>query len=161
GTIVQGNYIGTDITGTRALGNASGVNLTNSANNTIGGASTGARNVISGNRRHGVHLGGPGSTGNVIQGNFIGTDSSGSTLLPNAFTGVHLENEASGNTIGGTAVGAGNVISGTGPAGAGGIAMFSGAGANRVQGNLIGTDASGTRLLGIVGSGININTSNN
>jgi CSLREA domain-containing protein len=161
GTIVQGNYIGTDITGTRALGNAIGVNLTNSANNTIGGASTGARNVISGNRRHGVHLGGPGSTGNVIQGNFIGTDSSGSALLSNAFTGVHLENGASGNTIGGAAVGAGNVISGTGPAGAGGIAMFSGAGANRVQGNLIGTDATGTHLLGIVGSGVNINTSNN
>src|SRR5439155_1717583 len=83
-------------------------------------------------------------------GNFIGTDSSGSALVANGFTGVHLEDGASGNTVGGTSVGAGNVISGTGPGGAGGIAMFSGAGANRVQGNLIGTDASGTHLLGVI-----------
>ena len=161
GAIVQGNYIGTDITGMRALGNATGLNIFNAASNMIGGTSPGARNVISGNRGHGVHVGAPGSTGNVIQGNFIGTDSSGSALVANGFTGVHLEDGASGNTVGGTSVGAGNVISGTGPGGAGGIAMFSGAGANRVQGNLIGTDASGTHLLGVIGSGININTSNN
>jgi CSLREA domain-containing protein len=161
GTMVQGNYIGTDITGTRALGNGTGLNIFNAASNMIGGTSPGARNVISGNRGHGVHVGAAGSTGNVIQGNFIGTDSSGSALVANGFTGVHLEDGASGNTVGGTSVGAGNVISGTGPGGAGGIAMFSGAGANRVQGNLIGTDATGTHLLGVVGSGVNINTPNN
>ena len=54
-----------------------------------------------------------GTTGNVVQGNFIGTNAAGTTGLGNANVGVDIASGASGNTIGGTASGAGNVIAPT------------------------------------------------
>src|SRR5258705_10108593 len=80
--MVQGNYIGTDVTGTLSLGNINnGVLLeTGSSGNTIGGTATGAGNLISGNGDFGIAIG---TSSNVIQGNFIGTDASGKQPLPN------------------------------------------------------------------------------
>ena len=52
--MVQGNFIGTDVSGTTALGNRDGVYIQSSNGNTIGGTTAGARNVISGNNRDGV-----------------------------------------------------------------------------------------------------------
>src|SRR5262245_2021302 len=76
GNIVQGSYIGTDLTGTVDLGNAfRGLNIT-SSNNTIGGTTAAARNVISGNDNTGIIMG-AGTTGNLVQGNFIGTNAAG------------------------------------------------------------------------------------
>src|SRR5262249_8350033 len=107
--VVQGNWIGTDATGTRALPNIAGVCI-NGANNTVGGTTAGAGNTISGNRDTGISVG-PGAPANVFQGNRIGTDATGTKALANV-TGVEISYYADGNTIGGTAAGAGNTISG-------------------------------------------------
>src|SRR6185295_5062953 len=84
------------------------------ANNIIGGLALAARNVISGNHFDGIGifgLSGGNPTGTMIVGNFIGTNASGTTALPNGFTGISID-AASGNTVGGTQPGAGNVIAG-------------------------------------------------
>ncbi|HLJ92950.1 MAG TPA: right-handed parallel beta-helix repeat-containing protein [Gemmataceae bacterium] len=129
GNILQGNYIGTDVTGTLALGNGLGVRLATS-NNTIGGTAAAAGNVIAGNGGDGIFI--SSGTANVVQGNFIGTDGTGMANLGNLNTGVHLLN-ASGNTIGGTANGAANVI---GFNGYDGVLVDGGSG-NAIQHNAI------------------------
>ena len=111
--------------------------------NTIGGTMPGARNVISGNTV-GIQLLGATATRNLIQGNFIGLGSDGKAPLGN-HTGIFLD-AASNNTIGGTTPGAGNVIAGNvvvNQEGSTGIYLFDGAANNTIEGNLIGTDASG------------------
>ena len=109
--IVQGNYLGTDVTGTTAgPGNSVGILIDNTSGNTIGGTGAGAGNVISGNSVDGIEIFGSGTTGNVVLGNFIGTNAAGATGLGNAIVGVDIASGASGNTIGGTASGAGNII---------------------------------------------------
>ena len=105
GTIVQGNFIGTDATGTTAIPNFAGIYISPGNNNTIGGTTAAARNIISGNGGEGILIG-PG-TGNLIQGNFIGANVAGNTL---GNTGPGIFADASGNTIGGSAAGAGNLI---------------------------------------------------
>ena len=77
---VQGNYIGTDVNGTADLGNISdGIHIQAAAsNNTIGGTTAGAGNVISGNDGNGITVTGSGTNGNTIAGNLIGTNASGS-----------------------------------------------------------------------------------
>jgi hypothetical protein len=152
--VVQGNFIGTDVTGTLDLGNRlSGVEIRGS-DNTIGGTVAGARNVISGNGREGVRISSGG--GNVVRGNFIGTDVTGTLELGNDIHGVRVS--GSGNTIGGTLAGAGNVISGNGEFG---IFLFGLSGNNVVQGNLIGTDVTGLVALGNSRSGVDISQGEN
>jgi hypothetical protein len=107
GNVVQGNYIGTDITGNVALGNHNGVNIVGGANNVVGGTAPGAGNVISGNTNFGISI--DTSSRNVVQGNLIGTDITGSQPLPNTSNGINIFNSAN-DTIGGTAPGAGNTI---------------------------------------------------
>jgi hypothetical protein len=115
GSLVQGNFIGTDVTGTFALGNVSdGVLISfGSANNTIGGTTPGARNVISGNGANGVRSD---YHPNTVQGNFIGTQENGVSPLGNGSNGV-LINFFNDNAIGGSASGAGNTIAFNGGAG--------------------------------------------
>jgi uncharacterized repeat protein (TIGR01451 family) len=142
GNLVQGNFIGTDPTGTIALANPAGLEMTGGASgNTVGGLDAGARNVISGNTHEGLTIYNPGSSNNVVQGNFIGTDVNGGTAVPNGGQGVAIYLGAASNTIGGTTPGARNVISGNTTVGL----SISGAGtsANIVQGNFIGTDLTG------------------
>ena len=154
GNMVQGNFIGIDVTGTVALSNAfDGVAIENGASdNVIGGTTAAARNVISGNSNYGVRIDDDGSTGNVIQGNFIGTDVSGTQGIHNGWDGVRIEGGADDNVVGGTASGSGNLISGNGDPGGGsgyGVALAGpGSTGNVVQGNFIGTDVTGTVALG-------------
>ena len=163
--VVQGNLIGTDVAGTIALANALAGLAISASNNTIGGTTPAARNVISGNSRTdgngvGVQILGAKATGNLIEGNFIGLDASSTRSLRND-TGV-LINSAAGNTIGGAAPGAGNVISSYVPSdnstniGVGVEITGLGATNNLVEGNLIGTDASGTRTLVADQAGVGI-----
>ena len=155
GSKVQGNFIGTDRSGTVALGNTyTGVAFDNVANSTIGGTLSGARNVISGNGAAGIQFYTVlGATNNKVEGNYIGTDASGTQDLGNSAEGVLLRGNVFENTIGGTASGARNVISGNGGAG---VNVISGARDNHIEGNYIGTDASGTHSLGNSGSGVRI-----
>lgn len=114
GNRVEGNYIGTNAAGTGAVANsANGIAVTTDAdNNVIGGTTASLRNVISGNGNNGVRIFALNTTGNVVQGNFIGTTSDGTGGLGNAVAGIGIDTSAAGNTVGGTAAGAGNVISG-------------------------------------------------
>ncbi len=152
GNKVQGNFIGTTVNGTQAMGNGrAGVLIADAPNNTIGGTTSGARNLISGNG-YGVQIDGFEAEGNKVQGNFIGTTINGTRWLSNHVYGVHVVG-APDNTIGGTTSGAGNVISGNGD----GIQIngFEATG-NKVQGNFIGTTADGTVALGNGRDGVRI-----
>jgi parallel beta-helix repeat protein len=150
--LIQGNYIGPDVTGQSALGNKwSGVFIFQAPGNTIGGLESGAGNVISGNTTNGVFLSGVASTGNLVLGNYIGTRAGGTSALANTRAGIGLS-DAPGNTIGGVAAGAGNVLSANGDAGI--YLIGSGATGNLIQGNKIGTDSNGTLALGNVYEGI-------
>ena len=151
---VEGNYIGTNVGGTAALGNGqSGVAIYGGAyNNTIGGTVSGAGNVLSGNDQNGVYISDSGTTGNLVEGNDIGTNSSSSTTLGNS-QGVLIQNDASCNTIGGTIAAACNVISGNNQDG---VHIVSCAYDNMVEGNYIGTNVGGTAALGNGQSGVAI-----
>ena len=156
GNFVQGNYIGTTAAGTGDLGNSlDGVLISNSPSNTIGGTGTGAGNVISGNNRFGVEIVNGSATGNVLQGNFIGTNAAGTGPVGNSLSGLVVYNAAS-NTIGGTAVGARNIISGNSENGV--FLGAAGAASNLVQGNYIGTDVNGTNDLGNTLQGVFVNS---
>ncbi|MEK6261252.1 MAG: hypothetical protein AABP62_21840 [Planctomycetota bacterium] len=158
--LVQGNFIGTDINGTADLGNTfNGVLFdAQASSNTIGGASAGTRNIISGNNQNGIRLVGPGGlsggpASNLIQGNYIGTDVNAVADLGNTQNGVQVL-QAKENTIGGAVAGAGNVISGNDQ---NGVQLWLGANAaNLVQGNRIGTNAAGTATLANSLNGVQI-----
>ncbi|MGZ4985305.1 MAG: M12 family metallopeptidase, partial [Limisphaerales bacterium] len=155
GNVVQGNYIGVNSGGGTAFPNAfEGVAIFGSAsNNTIGGLTSSARNVISGNSGAGVSIGNSGTNGNLVQGNYIGTDASGATAVGNTPEGVSIYGGAQNNVIGGGA-GARNVISGNG---ARGVGMFDAATMNNtVQGNYIGLNAAGTAAIANNFSGVEI-----
>ena len=158
---LEANFIGTNTSGTAALGNLEQGVFISSPNNVIGGATAAERNVISGNTAQGVIILGAAATGNVVSGNFIGSNVSGTARIPNGFAGVAVTNGASNNTIGGTTAGAGNLISGnTGP----GVSInTAGTTGNTVAGNFIGTNAAGSAALFNGNSGIVLNagTTNN
>ena len=155
GNIVQGNYIGTDVTGTFAVANKQhGIRLA-SPGNTIGGSADGAGNVIAGNQNTG--LGVRAVNGALIQGNYIGTNAAGMTAIPNSFGGLTLS-DSKNVTVGGTAPGERNVISGN--AGDGVFLQWTGLN-NRLVGNYIGVDAAGTGPLGnTYGVDVSIDASN-
>jgi len=145
GNVVAGNYVGTTASGNGAVANGTGVRVDASANgNTIGGTTASARNVVSGNTGYGVELAAVGTTGNVVEGNYVGTSSDGAAPLPNG-TGVRIEAGAGANTIGGTTSSARNVISGNSSYGV--LLTGSATSGNLVEGNRIGTNPKGTVAL--------------
>ncbi len=112
GNLVQGNFIGTDVTGTIALHCKLECIRVIDQNNTIGGAAAGAGNRIGGsNGPAGIQVQG---SGTVVQGNFIGTDETGTVRIPNEDYGIRVVYLFSGLVhdvmIGGTQPGEGNVI---------------------------------------------------
>jgi hypothetical protein len=156
---IDGNFIGTGSTGATALGNdLDGVVIfSNSSNNTIGGTTAAARNVISGNGRIGVFIDGNVTPGNLIQGNFIGTSAAGTVALGNQLDGVLVQTISPDSVIGGTTTGHRNLISGNGR---NGLFLFSSQTIRTlVQGNFIGTNAAGTAAIGNASHGIRIENS--
>jgi len=159
GNLVQGNYIGIDVNGVVNLGNTrTGIEILNAPNNIIGGTTVGARNVISGNQDVGIIIQRAGSTGNQVQGNYIGTDAAGTFAIPNTFDGVVIS-IASNNIIGGTSAGARNIISGNMGNGVGFFDATSTG--NLVQGNYIGTNAAGTSAIFNTNDGVRIENAPN
>jgi titin len=111
GNRIEGNYIGTNASGTAELGNGEdGVLIHGTPNNVVGGTADGAGNLISGNT-DGVRLITAGARGNKIEGNHIGTNATRTAELGNHGYGVKIGG-APNNVVGGTATGAGNLISG-------------------------------------------------
>lgn len=164
---IQGNYLGTDATGTQARPNRfDGLDILNSSDNLIGGTTPAARNLFSGNGSTGIQILGnfplendgvifqADSSRNLLLGNYIGTDATGTRALGNALAGVFVNN-ASANVIGAGSPQTRNVISGN--AGVGIQLYLAGATANVVQGNFIGTDATGIARLGNALDGVFIN----
>jgi len=113
--VIQGNLIGTDISGTIALGNDNGINIQpSSTGNLVGGSQPGEGNVISGNVTDGIEIvgfAGSPAMDNLVQGNFIGTDVTGTQPLGNGGNGISIVGANVGpNLIGGTSVSQGNTI---------------------------------------------------
>jgi hypothetical protein len=140
---VLGNYVGTDVNGTAARGNSQGGIILQGVGNTIGGTDPAAGNLISGNNLHGLYIAGSGTTNNQVLGNYIGTDVNGTADLGNTTDGISVGEPSDGNIIGGSASGAGNVISGNDNSG-----IYLEADNIQVLGNYIGTDAGGSANLG-------------
>jgi parallel beta-helix repeat protein len=156
GAVVQGNYIGTNAAGTGAIANNyDGVVIWGGGGHTIGGSPSGAGNLISGNDDRGISL--YTSTGVVVQGNYIGTNAAGTGAIANGLEGVYISG-GGGHTIGGSASGAGNLISGNSGIGV----NIEGGSGHTVQGNYIGTNAAGTGAIANDGAGVSIwNSTNN
>lgn len=144
-TVVEGNYIGVGADGTTPYTNDIGLFLINSDSCRVGGDLPSQRNLISGT---GTAVSLSPVDGGLITGNYIGTDKNGTSAVANN-TGVYV-NACTGVTIGGTTAGAGNVISGN----ALGIYLVLSNTGTMVQGNLIGTDATGLVGLGNTNEGI-------
>ena len=150
---IVGNLIGTDVTGTLPVPNATGVDIFDSSNNRIGGTTAPERNVVSGNTQNGVTIEGN-ATGTLVQGNYVGTTAGGDQILANGGAGISIASP--GVTIGGTTSGAGNAISGNN---GGGIVVDTASSNALVQGNTIGPNAALTAVLGNQSNGVFIRSS--
>jgi uncharacterized repeat protein (TIGR01451 family) len=146
-TTITGNYIGTNASGTAAIaGQQDGIQVTVSSGTTIGGTAAGAGNVISGQSSCAVWVN-TSTTNTTIQGNRIGLAASGSIIVANN-CGIYADRGATGVSIGGTAAGAGNIISGNG-----GIAVNLGAN----LGAATGCPILGNSIYANGGLGIDLN----
>ena len=115
GDLIEGDFIGTNSQGTGPLSNGQdGVAVFDASDDTVGGTVQGARNVISGNHGNGISF--TDTPASDVVGNFIGTDVTGTQPVANVADGV-LFDDSTSDTVGGTAQGAGNVISGNDQAG--------------------------------------------
>ena len=156
GTSQQG-YAGTPViqlSGANAPADTFGIWIT-------GGTGSTVRGLVINGWRVGVALDGSFTSQNKVINNWIGTDAAGTAKSPNDRSGVYVFNSAS-NVIGGTTDAERNVISGNGISGPGadpewgkGIEIFgAGADSNKVLGNYIGTDPTGSAPLGNLRHGV-------
>ncbi|PIX36177.1 MAG: hypothetical protein COZ59_02485 [Bacteroidetes bacterium CG_4_8_14_3_um_filter_31_14] len=142
---IQGNFVGLNRTGNAALRNYDGISIEGTSKyNLIGGYTPAERNYVSGNVAYGIPVFGAGCNYNIIAGNYVGTDTTGTIAISNTY-GVLFDDGASYNTLGGRTVGAGNLLSGN--SGYGVFLYNFGTVKDTVVGNLIGTDYSGTVAL--------------
>ena len=148
--VIEGCFIGLDATGTNSLASPGSGIFVQTPNNRIGGTNPGARNLISGKGATGIEIFETFATNNVVQGNFIGTDRTGTKAIGNTDRALVVNMNASANLIGGEVTGAGNVISGNLNRG-----ITLDGSDNLVQGNLVGTTVTG-QPLGNARSGVEI-----
>ncbi len=146
---ILGNLIGTDASGSIAVGNVTGIYLSGSSNNQVGGPDAGDANVVSGNASEGIDI--DGSNGDLVQANLVGTDATGEFAVGNGDSGIRIQGVSENFTV------ATNVISGNaGP----GIELNYGSLSTIVQdainSNLIGADFHGTSPIPNGGAAIRI-----
>lgn len=151
---IKGNYIGIGADGVSIIPNElGGITVDFVRDLTIGGPIPGDANVFSGNGDGGIQP--DGSDNIVIQGNFIGTDYTGTVSLPNQRKGISFVG-SSNSIIGGVNPGEGNVIANAGNSDPG-IFLNSG---NSILG-LIGPAQNisilGNRIFNNSGIGIDLN----
>lgn len=144
---VEGNRIGTNAAGTAASANGEGVRVTSGAGNRIGGVLPAQRNLISGNPSRGFFI--FRTNNSVIENNYVGTNAAGTAAIPNGAVstnglsgGIEIIG-GSGARVGGTAAGAGNLVSGNANYGI----FLQGAPNTIIQGNLVGTNAAGAAAI--------------
>ena len=155
-SILEGNWIGLNNTGTSASSNAlTGINAINSTGLMIGGTSSASRNVVSGNTLQGIYFDNVDTS--FVYGNYVGTNAAGTGdinggIANTAQTGLVLINGSSSNQIGNTSLsGARNVFSGNNHYGV--EIQTSTSINNTVVGNFIGTDVTGLGALGNANGG--------
>lgn len=146
-TIIQGNIIGLNQAGDAALPNMGpGILLTanSGGNNLIGGSSSGARNLISGNGNDGIRFDGNTAADNTIEGNWIGLNQAGDAAIPNGNDGIDVRspdvmirnNVISGNAVHGVRI---TGLNATGTV---------------LHGNKVGTNSAGTTAIANTGRGV-------
>ncbi|NQT62025.1 MAG: CSLREA domain-containing protein, partial [Candidatus Marinimicrobia bacterium] len=163
--VIEGNFIGTDITGEVVESNSIGVFVSGSFNK-IGGTSEGAGNVISGNSTIQLLISYEtwrSIRKNVVQGNLIGLNPTGNMAVCSDGWPIGIWIFGNDNTIGGSLPLAGNTISGNT---AEGIVIRKDddnttADGNIIKGNLIGLDATGTFAIPNGGGMALANAANN
>jgi len=101
--------------------------------------------VVNGWNGSGVAIEGTNTTGNTLAGCYIGTDPAGTSAVSNGFCGVLIDLGAHANTVGGTGLGDGNLISGNAYQGI--VVRGTGVTQNAVFGNIIGLNAAGTAAV--------------
>jgi parallel beta-helix repeat protein len=149
---IQGNYVGTDKSGTNDLGNVEGIFIGDASGTTVGGKTAAARNVISGNNTDGLSI--SNSQGIKVLGNRIGTTASGTGALGNALKGVDFRVGTSNNLLGdGTSAGSNTIAFN----GIDGVDVGASSTGNEISRNSI---FSNTGLgIDLIGPGENPNTS--
>ncbi|HWZ65571.1 MAG TPA: right-handed parallel beta-helix repeat-containing protein [Patescibacteria group bacterium] len=169
GNTVQGNMVGLTLSGASGLANGDiGVEVNETSGNIVGGTTPGARNVLSGNNGAGVFITGGNAHDNIVQGNYIGTNSAGNGGIGNHKMGLGIGyspgiqpahnnfiGSATGATPGGACTGGCNLISGNVQNGV----LMSGSGTgggNTFYNNFIGTSADGVSSIGNGLDGIGI-----
>ncbi|MDH5729753.1 MAG: hypothetical protein OEZ58_12235, partial [Gammaproteobacteria bacterium] len=152
--VIKNNMIGLGSDGLTIIANdVNGITSNGWANaNTIGGVIGTDSNVISGNGNYGISFSGDGTSGTVVSGNYIGTDSTGSIAKGNGSDGIHISGGSNGIDIGGNATNLRNIISANG--GDGINIIDTNSNNNTVRGNYIGTDVNGNLDLGNISAGI-------
>jgi titin len=156
--LVAGDFIGTNAAGSAALPNGSdGVVIQGGASeNTIGGGAPADRDVISGNGADGVEITDSGTTYNVVEGDFIGLDTTGTRAVPNDTAGVIVQSGASGNYLFYDVISA-NLDEGV-------LITGSGTNGNVIAADFIGTNAAGNAVVLYPGesdsNGIGVEVSN-
>ena len=153
GSQVVASYLGFSAASGQAVPNGTGISISGSSNNTIGGSTSASANVISGNTGNGVLINE--GSGNDVFGNLIGTNPAGVLAVGNGQNGIEIV-AASATGIGLPVAGSGNVISGN--AGAG-IDLLSGATGTVIQNNEIGLASDAQSALGNGGDGIYLSDS--
>jgi hypothetical protein len=149
GNTISGTYLGTTAAGaatctpnTSTCGTGYGIQINDGVGNLIGGTTAAERNVIS-NNNTAIYIPAATPASTTITGNYIGTKPDGATALPNSY-GIYAvpTNAGAVTTIGGTAPGAGNVISGHTS-----YNLYLSGGSGSVAGNLIGVNAAGSTAV--------------